>query len=119
MKQSFGRGVRIESVKNQRQRLAYLDIDRAIKKDLKPNAAMLETLFVIPTNHASLEAILKIQKESENRGENNRGSWREIKLEKTPIEHKLFVPCYHKEPTSVLELPESASFKMSEKILRT
>ncbi|GAA9879639.1 DEAD/DEAH box helicase family protein [Helicobacter pylori] len=114
VKQSFGRGVRIESVKNQRQRLAYLDIDEAIKKDLKPNAAMLETLFVIPTNHASLEAILKIQKESENRGE-NRGSWREIKLEKTPIKHTLFVPCYRKEPTSILKLPENASFKMSGK----
>ncbi|GAA8175221.1 DEAD/DEAH box helicase family protein [Helicobacter pylori] len=114
VKQSFGRGVRIESVKNQRQRLAYLDIDEAIKKDLKPNAAMLETLFVIPTNHASLEAILKIQKESENRGE-NRGSWREIKLEKTPIKHALFVPCYRKEPTSILKIPENASFKMSEK----
>ncbi|GAA9448251.1 DEAD/DEAH box helicase family protein [Helicobacter pylori] len=114
VKQSFGRGVRIESVKNQRQRLAYLDIDEAIKKDLKPNAAMLETLFVIPTNHASLEAILKIQKESENRGE-NRGSWREIKLEKTLIKHDLFVPCYRKEPTSILELSENASFKMSGK----
>ncbi|WP_231201579.1 DEAD/DEAH box helicase family protein [Helicobacter pylori] len=114
VKQSFGRGVRIESVKNQRQRLAYLDIDEAIKKDLKPNAAMLETLFVIPTNHASLEAILTIQKESENRGE-DRGSWREIKLEKTPIDHKLFVPCYRKEPTSILKIPENASFKMSEK----
>ncbi|GAA7067088.1 DEAD/DEAH box helicase family protein [Helicobacter pylori] len=114
VKQSFGRGVRIESVKNQRQRLAYLDIDEAIKKDLKPNAAMLETLFVIPTNHASLEAILKIQKESENRGK-DRGSWREITLEKTPIEHALFVPCYRKEPTSILKLPENASFKMSEK----
>ncbi len=114
VKQSFGRGVRIESLKNQRQRLAYLDIDEAIKKDLKPNAAMLETLFVIPTNHASLEAILKIQKESENRGE-SRGSWREIKLEKTPIKHALFVPCYRKEPTSILKLSENASFKMSEK----
>ncbi|GAA9790960.1 DEAD/DEAH box helicase family protein [Helicobacter pylori] len=114
VKQSFGRGVRIESVKNQRQRLAYLDIDEAIKKDLKPNAAMLETLFVIPTNHASLEAILNIQKESENRSE-NRGSWCEIKLEKTPIKHDLFVPCYRKEPTSILKIPESASFKMSEK----
>ncbi len=114
VKQSFGRGVRIESLKNQRQRLAYLDIDEAIKKDLKPNAAMLETLFVIPTNHASLEAILKIQKESENRGE-SKGSWREIKLEKTPIKHALFVPCYRKEPTSILKLSENASFKMSEK----
>ncbi|GAA9977167.1 DEAD/DEAH box helicase family protein [Helicobacter pylori] len=114
VKQSFGRGVRIESVKNQRQRLAYLDIDEAIKKDLKPNAAMLETLFVIPTNHASLEAILTIQKESENRSE-NRGSWREIKLEETPIKHKLFVPCYRKEPTSILKIPENASFKMSKK----
>ncbi|WP_120876018.1 DEAD/DEAH box helicase family protein [Helicobacter pylori] len=112
VKQSFGRGVRIESVKNQRQRLAYLDIDESIKKALKPNAAMLETLFVIPTNHASLEAILKFQKESENKGE-SRGTWREIKLEKTPIKHDLFVPCYRKEQTSVLELPESASFKMS------
>ncbi len=112
VKQSFGRGVRIESVKNQRQRLAYLDIDEAIKENLKPNAAMLETLFVIPTNPASLDAILTIQKESENGGE-SRGSWREIKLEKTPIKHKLFVPCYRKEPTSILELPENASFKMS------
>ncbi|GAA9055426.1 DEAD/DEAH box helicase family protein [Helicobacter pylori] len=112
VKQSFGRGVRIESVKNQRQRLAYLDIDEAIKKDLKSNATMLETLFVIPTNHASLEAILTIQKESENRGE-DRGTWREIKLEETPIEHALFVPCYRKEPTSITELPENASFKMS------
>ncbi|MFP6274966.1 DEAD/DEAH box helicase family protein [Helicobacter pylori] len=114
VKQSFGRGVRIESVKNQRQRLAYLDIDKAVKKALKPNAAMLETLFVIPTNHASLEAILKFQKESENRGE-NRGSWREIKLEKTPIEHALFVPCYRKEQTNALKISPSASFKMSEK----
>ncbi|GAA8923200.1 DEAD/DEAH box helicase family protein [Helicobacter pylori] len=114
VKQSFGRGVRIESVKNQRQRLAYLDIDEAIKEKLKPNAAMLETLFVIPTNHASLEAILKFQKESENRGE-NRGSWREIKLEKTRIEHALFVPCYRKEQTNALKISPSASFKMSEK----
>ncbi len=112
VKQSFGRGVRIESVKNQRQRLAYLDIDEAIKEKLKPHAAMLETLFVIPTNHASLEAILKFQKESENKGE-NRGSWHEIKLEKTHIEHDLFVPCYRKEQTSITELPENASFKMS------
>ncbi|MGH1614638.1 DEAD/DEAH box helicase family protein [Helicobacter pylori] len=112
VKQSFGRGVRIESVKNQRQRLAYLDIDKAVKKDLKPNAAMLETLFVIPTNHASLEAILKFQKESENGGE-NRGSWREIKLEKTPIKHALFVPCYRKEQTNALKISPSASFKMS------
>ncbi|KAA6500588.1 DEAD/DEAH box helicase family protein [Helicobacter pylori] len=114
VKQSFGRGVRIESVKNQRQRLAYLDIDESIKKALKPNAAMLETLFVIPTNYASLEAILKFQKESENGGE-NRGSWREIKLEKTPIKHALFVPCYRKEQTNALKIPPSASFKMSEK----
>ncbi len=114
VKQSFGRGVRIESVKNQRQRLAYLDIDEAIKDRLKPNAAMLETLFVIPTSHASLEAILKFQKESENGGE-NRGSWREIKLEKTRIEHALFVPCYRKEQTNALKISPSASFKMSEK----
>ncbi|WP_120884286.1 DEAD/DEAH box helicase family protein [Helicobacter pylori] len=114
VKQSFGRGVRIESVKNQRQRLAYLDIDEAVKDKLKPHAAMLETLFVIPTNHASLEAILKIQKESENGGE-NRGSWREIKLEKTPMKHALFVPCYRKEQTNALKISPSASFKMSEK----
>ncbi|WP_187888639.1 DEAD/DEAH box helicase family protein [Helicobacter pylori] len=113
VKQSFGRGVRIESVKNQRQRLAYLDIDEAIKKDLKPHAAMLETLFVIPTNHASLEAILKFQKESENGGE-NRGSWREIKLEKTPMKHALFVPCYQEKSIKATDL-ESGSFKMSEK----
>ncbi|GAA7267888.1 DEAD/DEAH box helicase family protein [Helicobacter pylori] len=114
VKQSFGRGVRIESVKNQRQRLAYLEIDEAIKDSLKPNAAMLETLFVIATKSESVEAILKIQKESENKGE-NRGSWREIKLEKTRIEHALFVPCYRKEQTNALKISPSASFKMSGK----
>ncbi|AYQ45621.1 restriction endonuclease subunit R [Helicobacter pylori] len=114
VKQSFGRGVRIESVKNQRQRLAYLEINPSIKEALKPNAAMLETLFVIATKSESVEAILDFQKESENRGK-DRGSWREIKLEKTRIEHALFVPCYRKEQTSITELPESASFKMSEK----
>ncbi|GAA7598524.1 DEAD/DEAH box helicase family protein [Helicobacter pylori] len=112
VKQSFGRGVRIESVKNQRQRLAYLEIDPSIKKALKPNAAMLETLFVIATKSESVKAILDFKKESENRGE-DRGAWREIKLEETRIEHKLFVPCYRKEQTSISELPESASFKMS------
>ncbi|MGN8478346.1 DEAD/DEAH box helicase family protein [Helicobacter pylori] len=114
VKQSFGRGVRIESVKNQRQRLAYLDIDKAVKKALKPNAAMLETLFVIATKSESVKAILDFQKESENGGE-NRGSWREIKLEKTPIKHALFVPCYRKEQTNALKISPSASFKMSEK----
>ncbi|GAA7345362.1 DEAD/DEAH box helicase family protein [Helicobacter pylori] len=107
VKQSFGRGVRIESVKNQRQRLAYLNIDEAIKKDLKPNAAMLETLFVIATKSESVKAILDLKEESSD------PSWYEVELEKTPIEHALFVPCYRKEQTSISELPESASFKMS------
>ncbi|GAA7551408.1 hypothetical protein HpBHB32_13650 [Helicobacter pylori] len=66
---------------------------------------MLETLFVIATKSESVKAILDFKKESENKGE-DRGSWREIKLEKTPIEHDLFVPCYRKEPTSILKLPE-------------
>ncbi|WRA66383.1 DEAD/DEAH box helicase family protein [Helicobacter pylori] len=109
VKQSFGRGVRIESVKNQRQRLAYLEIDEAIKDSLKPNAAMLETLFVIPTNHASVKAILDLKEESSD------PSWCEVELEKTPIEHALFVPCYRKEQTNALKIPKSASFKMSEK----
>ncbi|WP_121054571.1 DEAD/DEAH box helicase family protein [Helicobacter pylori] len=109
VKQSFGRGVRIESVKNQRQRLAYLEIDEAIKKDLKPNAAMLETLFVIATKSESVKAILDLKEESSD------PSWCEVELEKTPIKHALFVPCYRKEQTNALKIPPSASFKMSEK----
>ncbi len=109
VKQSFGRGVRIESVKNQRQRLAYLDIDEAIKKDLKPNAAMLETLFVIATKSESVKAILDLKEESSD------PSWCEVELEKTPIKHALFVPCYRKEQTNALKISPSASFKMSEK----
>ncbi len=109
VKQSFGRGVRIESVKNQRQRLAYLDIDEAIKKDLKPNAAMLETLFVIATKSESVKAILDLKEESSD------PSWCEVELEKTRIEHDLFVPCYRKEQTNALKISPSASFKMSEK----
>ncbi|ERM20686.1 DEAD/DEAH box helicase family protein [Helicobacter pylori] len=108
VKQSFGRGVRIESVKNQRQRLAYLDIDEAIKKDLKPNAAMLETLFVIATKSESVKAILDLKEESSD------PSWCEVELEKTPIEHTLFVPCYQEKSIKATDL-ESGSFKMSEK----
>ncbi|GAA7048924.1 DEAD/DEAH box helicase family protein [Helicobacter pylori] len=108
VKQSFGRGVRIESVKNQRQRLAYLDIDEAIKKDLKPNAAMLETLFMIATKSESVKAILDLKEESSD------PSWYEVELEKTPIEHALFVPCYQEKCIKATDL-ESGSFKMSEK----
>ncbi|MGN8466448.1 DEAD/DEAH box helicase family protein [Helicobacter pylori] len=108
VKQSFGRGVRIESVKNQRQRLAYLDIDEAIKKDLKPNAAMLETLFVIATKSESVKAILDLKEESSD------PSWCEVELEETPIEHALFVPCYQEKSIKATDL-ESGSFKMSEK----
>ncbi|WQT26347.1 DEAD/DEAH box helicase family protein [Helicobacter pylori] len=108
VKQSFGRGVRIESVKNQRQRLAYLDIDEAVKDDLKPNAAMLETLFVIATKSESVKAILDLKEESSD------PSWCEVELEKTHIEHALFVPCYQEKPIKATDL-ESGSFKMSEK----
>ncbi|MGN8490315.1 DEAD/DEAH box helicase family protein [Helicobacter pylori] len=110
VKQSFGRGVRIESVKNQRQRLAYLDIDEAIKDSLKPNAAMLETLFVIATKSESVKAILDLKEESSD------PSWCEVELEKTktPIEHALFVPCYREKSIKATDL-ESGSFKMSEK----
>ncbi|MCQ2901323.1 DEAD/DEAH box helicase family protein [Helicobacter pylori] len=108
VKQSFGRGVRIESVKNQRQRLAYLDIDGAIKKALKPNAAMLETLFVIATKSESVKAILDLKEESSD------PSWCEVELEKTPIEHALFVPCYQEKSIKATDL-ESGSFKMSKK----
>ncbi|GAA7458419.1 DEAD/DEAH box helicase family protein [Helicobacter pylori] len=109
VKQSFGRGVRIESVKNQRQRLAYLDIDEAIKDKLKPHAAMLETLFVIATKSKSVKAILDLKEESSD------PSWCEVELEETRIKHALFVPCYRKEQTNALKISPSASFKMSEK----
>ncbi len=108
VKQSFGRGVRIESVKNQRQRLAYLEIDGAIKKALKPNAAMLETLFVIATKSESVKAILDLKEESSD------PSWCEVELEKTRIEHDLFVPCYQEKSIKATDL-QSGSFKMSEK----
>ncbi|WQX69415.1 DEAD/DEAH box helicase family protein [Helicobacter pylori] len=108
VKQSFGRGVRIESVKNQRQRLAYLDIDEAIKEKLKPNAAMLETLFVIATKSESVKAILDLKEESSD------PSWCEVELEKTRIEHDLFVPCYQEKSIKATDL-ESGSFKMSAK----
>ncbi len=109
VKQSFGRGVRIESVKNQRQRLAYLDIDKAIKKYLKPHAAMLETLFVIATKSESVKAILDLKEESSD------PSWCEVELEKTPIEHALlFVPCYQEKSIKATDL-QSGSFKMSAK----
>ncbi len=108
VKQSFGRGVRIESVKNQRQRLAYLEIDEAIKKDLKPHAAMLETLFVIATKSESVKAILDLKEESSD------PSWCEVELEKTSIEHALFVPCYQEKSIKATDL-QSGSFKMSAK----
>ncbi len=108
VKQSFGRGVRIESVKNQRQRLAYLEIDGAIKDKLKPHAAMLETLFVIATKSESVKAILDLKEESSD------PSWCEVELEKMSIEHALFVPCYQEKSIKATDL-QSGSFKMSAK----
>ncbi|WP_215475540.1 hypothetical protein, partial [Campylobacter coli] len=41
-------------------------------------------------------------------------SWCEVELEKTPIEHALFVPCYQEKSIKATDL-QSGSFKMSEK----
>ncbi|WP_104747946.1 DEAD/DEAH box helicase family protein [Helicobacter cetorum] len=109
IKQSFGRGVRIESLKNQRQRLEYLGLDEDIKKRLQLNATILETLFVIPTNIESVKAILEVKQEC-----SKDEKWCEIALEKTPIEHALFVPSYQKEKTNAFDFSQSSSFKMSE-----
>ncbi|GAA7220162.1 hypothetical protein HpBGD77_13120 [Helicobacter pylori] len=69
---------------------------------------MLETLFVIATKSESVKAILDLKEESSD------PSWYEVELEKTPIEHALFVPCYQEKCIKATDL-ESGSFKMSEK----
>ncbi len=69
---------------------------------------MLETLFVIATKSESVKAILDLKEESSD------PSWCEVELEKTPIEHALFVPCYQEKSIKATDL-QSGSFKMSEK----
>ncbi len=75
---------------------------------MKPNAAILETLFVIATKSESVKAILDLKEESSD------PSWCEVELEETPIEHALFVPCYQEKSIKATDL-QSASFKMSAK----
>ncbi len=106
--QSIGRGMRVESVDGNRQRLSY--INTPDKAKLQNDAKALETLFIISTNKDAIEHIVQWQEEQ------NKGiDWHEVALKKNCCEDKsLFIPKYKKQKKSSDTISKTKSFKLSQ-----
>lgn len=93
--QAIGRGLRIESHKNYRQRSG----------ESKP----LETLFVLSTNIDAINTIMTEVKEASNADE-----FEEIALSKTDRDEKiLYIPIYKKIKKTIDQINKKHSFKLS------
>jgi len=105
--QSIGRGMRVESVDGNRQRISHIDIDN--KSSIQKDAQTLETLFVISTNKEAIQSIVEWQEE-----QNNGIDWVECSLEKTDIKDKiLYIPTYKQNKIKSSALSNKKSFKLS------
>lgn len=106
--QAIGRGLRIESTKNNRQRLEYVDIEN--KHTLARQARPLETLFVLSTNKEAITTILTEVKEASDGGD----EYEEIELKLTDKDEKaLYIPVYKKTLKKVSQLKTKVGFTLS------
>lgn len=111
--QATGRGVRIEPVKNRRQRLKWVSEHLPELRDKvdKPEVKALETLFVFATSRKAVETILneltKLKEVSE---------YSQVELYKNPEleRHILLIPKYKTKGKSVFELENPPKFKLSD-----
>ena len=71
--QSVGRGVRIEPLEGQRQRLSHLNnaglLPKGVFGQIQDDAKALETLFVLGTNHDALQQVIEHLKQEARAGE--------------------------------------------------
>ncbi|GBC88325.1 hypothetical protein HRbin13_00446 [bacterium HR13] len=111
--QATGRGVRIEPVKNRRQRLKWVSENLSELRDKidKPEVKALETLFVFATSRKAVETILsELTKLKEVAG------YIQVELYKNPEveKHLLLIPKYKTKGKSVFELESPPKFKLSD-----
>ena len=106
--QSIGRGMRINSVDNSRQRLSFIDTPQ--KATIADKVKPLETLFVISTNKQAIETIIQSQSESDALSD-----WQEIALEKNeiPAHQILYIPQYKATKQEITKLKKTQNFKLS------
>ncbi|MGB9918798.1 DEAD/DEAH box helicase family protein, partial [Fervidobacterium gondwanense] len=110
--QAIGRGVRVEPIKNERQRLSILSITRSDISGLAntPPSKALETLFVFATNRNAVETVLQqinIVKTIEN--------WHKVEFKKNDqTEGKcLLIPKYKQLGKKIYELEYPPKFTLS------
>ena len=112
--QAIGRGVRIEPIKNERQRLKYLLATRKDISDIaeSPFAKALESLFVFATNKTAVETILQ-----EIHRIKNIENWHKIEFKKNDeLEGKLLlIPNYKQAGKKVYELDNPPKFVLNQK----
>lgn len=109
--QSLGRGMRIESIKGNRQRMEYLEAQDKAK--IAQNPQTLETLFVVSTNKNAISSIIKWQEE-----QNMQSDWIEISLRKNQEltkEKNLFIPTYESQKIEATKIGHKKGFRLSEK----
>lgn len=112
--QSIGRGVRIEPIKGERKRAAYIKdkIGKSIYKAIENLTEPIETLFVFGTNKKVIETIIKEVENFKKHGFEGR----KLKLFKNTEriqDNPLLVPKYEPSPRRTFE--ENARFGISEK----
>ncbi|QWK19121.1 MAG: DEAD/DEAH box helicase family protein [Hydrogenobacter thermophilus] len=111
--QATGRGVRIEPVKNRRQRLKWVSEHLPELRDKvdKPEVKALETLFVFATSRKAVETILNELTKLKEVAE-----YSQVELYKNPEVEKqlLLIPRYKTKGKSVFELENPPKFKLSE-----
>lgn len=112
--QAVGRGVRIQPVNNERQRLKWCAIRRRelLEKISEPSVKALESLFVFATSRKAVETILKeLQRVKEF------SEWEKVEFYKNPeLNNKLLlVPKYSAKGKKVYELSRPPKFRLSEK----
>jgi len=113
VRQSIGRGVRIEPVKNKRKRLLSLFNNKEIDEDLfnkiKDKASPLETLFIFGTNRKALGAVIEELKMDEEH------LLPIFDINEKAQEYELLVPTYKKKRSYLPD--EKIKFPISEENL--
>jgi len=116
--QSVGRGVRIEPVVGQRQRLRILHrggvVDDATFEATRDKAPALETLFILGTNHQALQTVISEMQKEGGVGERHQMS---LFLNPEAKQRMLLVPTYQPASAPLAEQKRIAKYDIDEKEL--
>lgn len=111
--QAVGRGVRIEPIKNKRQRLRPLynakEVDAELFEQVKDKVAAVETLVIFGTNRQALQTVIEhLNQESRKR------DFHQLSLFKNPSaeQHELLIPVYRWADKPMIEHGRSARFEI-------